>query len=281
MKNRFKTRLETRKNRFKRHGKNILTEISKAVILVVVVFAITAAMIQGYHYIVSCSYFHIKETIVRGCKELTEKDVLALAAIKPFQSLLAINPDAVIKRISSSPWIKDVYVGRELPNRLVIEIRERTAVALVKKDSGFYMLDPEGIPFKKLQNSDETDLPVLSGYYTEARTDTELLAKSLELLKFLSTVKDFPAINRVSEINGHEVFGFSIYTDSGLCLQLGFDNYENKLKRLAPVMDDLDRRNLKPGFLLIDLSDPTKITVQRKNVLGPAAPAGSKKEFRT
>ncbi len=281
MKIRLKNKLETRKNRFKRHGKNILLEISKAVILVVVVFAITAAMIQGYHYIVSCSFFHIKQTVVRGCQELTEKDVLALAAVKPSQSLLAINPDAVIKRISSNPWIKDVYVGRELPNRLVIEIRERTAVALVRKENGFHMLDPDGISFKKLQNGDETDLPVLTGYYTEAKTDTQLLIKSLELLKYLSTLKDFPAINRVSEIHSHEVFGLSLYTDDGLCLQLGFDNYENKLKRLAPVMEDLNRRNLKPGFLLIDLSDPTKITVQRKNVLGPAAPAGSKKEFRT
>jgi cell division protein FtsQ len=77
------------------------------------------------------------------------------------------------------------------------------------------------------------------------------------------------------------VFGLSLFTDSGLCLQLGFDNYDNKLKRLAPVMADLDRRNLKPGYLLIDLSDLTKITVQRRNVLGPAAPPGSKKELRT
>jgi cell division protein FtsQ len=281
MKNRFKNRLETRKYRLKRQGKNILAEVSKAAILVVAVVAITAAMIQGYHYIVSCPYFHLKETVVRGCKELTEKDILTLAAIRPSQNLLAINPEAVTRRISSNPWIKDVYVGRELPNRLVIEVRERTAVALVKRDSQFYMLDPEGNLFKKLQTGDETDLPVLSGCYVGAKTDTLLLTKSLELLRFLSTLKDFPAINRVSEIHGHAVFGLSLFTDSGLCLQLGFDNYENKLKRLTPVMDDLDRRNLKPAFLFIDLSDPTKITVQRKNVLGPAAPTGSKKEFRT
>jgi cell division protein FtsQ len=281
MKNRFKTKLETRKNRFKRHGRNILQEVSKAVLLVVVILTITATMIQGYHYLVSSTYFQIKETIVKGCKELTEKDVLTLAAVKPFQSLLTINLDAVIRRIAANPWVKDVYIGRELPNRLVIEIRERTAVALVKRDSGFYLLDPEGIPFKKLQNGDETDLPVLSGCYAEDKTNAHLLTKSLELLSFLSNLKDFPAINRVSEIHGHEVFGLSLFTDSGLCLQLGFDNYDNKLKRLAPVMADLDRRNLKPGYLLIDLSDPTKITVQRKNVLGPAAAPGSKKELRT
>lgn len=281
MNSRFKNNRETRKYRFERRGRNILGEISRAALLVIAVFIITAAMIHGYHYVISLSYFQIRDTIVRGCRELTEKDVLTLAAIKSNQSILAVNSDAVSKRIASNPWVKNVYVGRELPNRLVIEITERTAVALVKRESGFYMLDAEGVPFKKLQNDDETDLPVLSGCFTEEKTDRNLLTRSLELLRFLSTLKDFPAINRVSEIHGHKVFGLSLFTDSGLCLQLGFDNYENKLKRLAPVMDDLDRRNLKSRFLLIDISDSAKITVQRRDALGPVAPSVPRKEFRT
>ena len=281
MKNRFATKLETRKNRFKRRGKNILREISKAALLITAIFVITATMIQGYHVVISSPYFHIKETIVRGCKELTEKDVLSLAAIKPSQNLLSINVDAIAKRVASNPWVKDVHIGKEIPNRLVIEIHERTAVALVKRNTSFYLLDTHGHPFKKLQTGDETDLPVLSGFYPEDNSNAQLLMKSLELLRFVSTLKDFPAITRVSEIHSHEVLGFSLFTDTGLCLQLGFDNYENKFKRLAPVMADLDRRNLKLGFLLIDLSDPTKVTVQRKNILGPAAPAGLNKEVRT
>lgn len=281
MKQQLKTIVETRKNRFKRRAKNLFLEIFKAFALVIVIVAVTAAMILGYDCTVNLPYFQIRETVVKGCKELTEKDILTLAAIKYPQSLFAINSDVISKRIASNPWIKDVYIGRELPDRLVIEVRERTAVALVKKDTGFYMLDPEGVPFKKLQGGDEADLPVLNGCYTEDKTDSRLLTKSLELLKLLSTLKNIPAINRVSEISGHELFGLSLFTDSGLCLQMGFDNFDNKLKRLAPVMDDLDRRNLKPGFLLIDLSDPTKITVQRRNVLGPAVPEVLKKELRT
>lgn len=281
MKNRFRFNLETKKYRLKRKGKNILLEIGKAISVVMVISAITATMIQSYHYIISLPCFTIRETIVRGCKELTEKDVLSLASIKPSQSLLAINQDAITRRVASNPWVKDIFIGRELPNRLVIEIRERTAVALVRRGGGFYLLDIEGVPFKQLQDGDETDLPVLSGYYSEGKTDTNLLNKSLELLTHLSNLQKFPAISRVSEIHSHDVFGLSLFTDSGLCLKLGFDNYENKFQRLVPVMEDLDRRDLKYGFLVIDLTDPAKITVQRKNILGPKAPEGSKHAFRT
>ena len=72
----------------------------------------------------------------------------------------------------------------------------------------------------------------------------------------------------------------SLFTDTGLCLQLGFDGYESKLKRLIPVMADLDRKNLKTSFLLIDLNDATKINVQQRNILEHAKPVGAGNRYR-
>ena len=279
MNNPFKTNFETQKYRLKRRSKNIVQELYRTVLLLCVIVIITAALIYGYMFTISSPYFHIKEITVRGCKELTEKEILSLAAIKPAQSLLAMNLDKVAHRIEANPWIKEVYVGRELPNRLIIEVRERLPVALIKRDNGFSLLDTDGVAFKKLEKNDELDIPVLNVKFSES-SDSELFAKSLELLRYLSTSQDFPTIKNISEIHGHDVFGFSIFTDSGLCIRLGFDSYENKLKRLNPVMADLERRNLRLGFLLIDLNDPAKITVQKKEVFGPKMQIGSKKGYR-
>ena len=280
MKNPFKSTLETQKYRLRRRSKNILHDLLRAALLLGVIFTITAVMIHGYNFTITSPYFRIKETIVRGCKELTEKEILSLAGIKPFQSLLAINVNTITRKIEANPWVKDVSVGKELPNRLIIEVHERTALVLVKRDNGFILLDLDGVAFKKLENNDEVDIPVLNGCYTDG-SDSVLFTKSLELLRFLSTSKEFPTIRNIAEIHGHDVFGLSLFTDSGLCIRLGFDSYENKLKRLKPVVADLERKNMKLGFLLIDLNDPAKITVQRKNVLGPIMPTGSKKGYRT
>ncbi len=172
--------------------------------------------------------------------------------------------------------------GGSFPDRLVILVRERKAVALLQGEEGLYLLDGEGTPFKKLEPDEESDLPILTGCVREGKTDEALVKKSLALLNYLAGCKDIPAIGTVSEIHGNETFGLSLFTDTGLCLQLGFDGYENKLKRLTPVMADLDRKNLKAGFLLIDLSDPAKINVQQRNILtrGPAGPAGAGKGYR-
>lgn len=281
MKKSWKTKLVTRKNRLKRRSGDISREVFKVLFLSSVILTITAVMIFGYNYTISSPYFRIRETIVRGCKELTEKDILSLAAIKPSQNILTVNMDAVTRRISTNPWVRDVSIGREFPDRLVIEVRERTPVALIHRDSNLYLVDLEGVAFKTLEARDEADLPVLTGCASDKKMNPELIKKSLKLLRYLATSKDFPTIDRISEVHGSEISGLSLFTNDGISLQLGFDSYENKLKRLIPVMADLNRKNLKQGFLCIDLSDPVKVTVQRRNIKGPQEPVGAEKGYRT
>jgi cell division protein FtsQ len=274
-------RFRTKRQRLKRRSGLILKDMLKVLLMLAGIFAVTCLFIYGYCSVISASYFGIRETSVRGCRELTEKDVLHLASIGPSQNILAVNTEAITARIRTNPWIKEVYVGRELPERLVIQVQERTAAALLKKDNSFYLMDPDGVPFKKLENGDESDLPALTGCYREGSLNPHLLAKSLELLRFLSASKDFPGIRSIAEIHVEEVFGFSIFTDNNLCLRLGYDNYESKIKRLVPVMADLEKRNIPLKYLLIDLADPVKITVQRKDILPPAAPGRPAKGYRT
>ncbi|MGZ6235746.1 MAG: cell division protein FtsQ/DivIB [Syntrophales bacterium] len=280
MKTPVKSRLEAKKYRLQRRSKHILHELLRTVLLLGIISIVGACMILGYNFTVSSPYFEIKDIVVRGCKELTEKEILSSAAIKPSQNLLAINLGTIARRIESNPWVKEVSIGREFPNRLIIDLQERTAVALVKRDNGFNLLDLDGVAFKKLEKNDEVDIPVLNVYYSEDN-DSALFTKSLELLRYLSTSNEFPTIRNIAEIHGNEVFGLSLFTDSGLCIRLGFDSYENKLKRLNTVMADLERRNMKLGFLLIDLNDPAKISVQKKNVLSPVVPLVPKKGLRT
>lgn len=278
---RWKSKLAIRKNKFRRNSRSVLREMAISTALIFVIAASTYIMIVGYCYVTNLTYFQIKETVVRGCKEITEKEILSLAAISPFHSIININKEAISNRIASNPWIKKVYIGREFPNRLVIEVRERKAIALVKHTDGLHLLDTDGVIFKKLEGKDDVDFPVISGCSANGELNYALLDKSLELLKVLPNIKEDYLLNRISEIHANEIFGLTLFTDSGLSLQLGFDNYESKIKRLAPVMADIQRRGIKPAFMLIDLSDPTKITVQRKNVVAPNAPVSSKKGYRT
>jgi cell division protein FtsQ len=271
--------LKTKKNRIRRRFSNISGDFFTATGLLLVAVFLCSLFIYAYNFLISRPYFQIKEISVRGLRELTEKDVLATAGIKPAQNLLAINTDAVIRRVSANQWVESIYVGRELPDKLVLEVKERTPLALVKQDNDFCLMDAEGFVFKKLGKSDEVDLPIITGIDEKEEIKSQLLLSTLNLLKTVSKSSQYAYLGTVSEVHVDNVFGLSLISSTGLYLKLGTADFEKKLKQLKLVLADLENRGMKNGYLCIDLSDDAKVTVQRKNVPDRMEPVSKGKQY--
>lgn len=270
MSGKLKVSLEAKKNRLRRRLIGELGESLSALSLLLSAGLLTVLFIYAYSSLLSTPYFEIKEISVRGLKELTEKDILAMARIQPRSNILSVNSDAVAKRISANPWVKNIYVGKELPNRMVLDVRERMPIALVKQAGDFYLMDADGIVFKKLGKTDEVDLAILTGVNVQNKAKSPLLADALKLLETISTADQYAFLGTVSEVHVDEVFGLSLLTDKGLHLKLGRDNFAGKLRQLYIVLEDLEKRGTKSGRLFVDLADISKVTVQRKEALGKA-----------
>jgi cell division protein FtsQ len=260
--------LKAKKNRVRRRLAGMSGDFFTAVGLLITVAVLTTFFVYAYNFVISRSYIEIKENSVRGLKELTEKDVLELADIKPTQNLLAINTDAVIRRVTANQWVRNVYIGKELPNKLVLEVQERNPLALVKQASDFYLMDGEGFVFKKLGKSDEVDLPIFTGIAGKDKTKSPLFLNTLKLLNTISGSGKYTYLGTISEIHIDDVFGLSFISDAGIYLKLGKGDFERKLGQLTLIMADLEKRGMKKGYLCIDLSDESKVTVQRKNSPG-------------
>jgi cell division protein FtsQ len=270
--------LKAKKNRIRRRFTNISGDFFAAIGLLLATVALSSLFIYAYNVIISRPYFEIKEISVRGLKELTEKEVLASAEIKPAQNLLAINTDAVIRRVTANQWVKNVYVGRELPNKLVLEVQERSPLALVKQGGDFYLMDGEGYVFKKLSKGDEVDLPILTGNVQD-KTKSAFFLSTLNLLKTISGSGRYAYLGTISEIHIDDIFGLSLITGNGLYLKLGTGGFESKMKKLTLVLADLEQRGMKNGYLCVDLSDESKVTVQRKNAPGRIEQGNKGKQY--
>lgn len=267
MSGKIKVSLEAKKNRLRRRLIGALGESIGALTLLAAATFFSVLFIYAYNYLLSASYFEIKEISVRGVKELTEKDILAMAKIQPRSNILAVSTDVVAGRIAANPWVKHIYVGRELPDRLVLDVRERTPIALLKQAGNFYLMDGEGVVFKKLSKGDDVDLAIVTGVNIQAKVQSALMAEALKLLETLSTSDQHALLGTVSEMHVDEVFGLSVLTDKGLHLKLGRENFAGKLHQLQIVLSDLEMRGMKNGHLFVDLADVSKVTVQRKDTL--------------
>lgn len=262
MKQNFKTSVEVRRNRLKRNSGKIYREVLSAGVLLAAVVAAAAALMFSYNFLLCTALFRLERIEVTGCERLTEKDVITIADIGSVQNLLALRTAAIAGRIKKNPWVKEVELTRNFPNELLITITEKKPVALAKRMSDLYFIDAEGSVIKKLESGEDTDLPVLTGFSENA----ELVRKSIELLNFFAAETEFPRARDIAEINGDEVHGLSIFLDNGLCLQMGLDEYAAKLKKFKLILADLGRRDIGPGFLLIDLHNPGAVTIQKRGI---------------
>lgn len=278
----FQSTLRVRKNRLQRYSGRFFRDLGACALIVLATVLLSSTLIFLYSYILSDPYFQIQETVIRGCREVTEQEVLTLASLHPDQNLFSVSAEKIARRIERNPWVKKAYVGRELPNRLIMEVHERIPLALVEQKQQFRIVDREGVIFKMLGKDDSLDLPVLTGCYKNGVLQTKLLKKSLELLTYLSDTKQTPILfANLSEVHLDDISGLSLITDTGLCLVLGFDDYVNKLHALPAVLKGLEKKNIDMALLHIDLRDPAKITVQSKVKSVPPKTTIEGNEYRT
>ncbi|HQL00573.1 MAG TPA: FtsQ-type POTRA domain-containing protein [Smithellaceae bacterium] len=280
MTRKIKAGLEARRNRWRRRLVGAAGESLGGLALLAASAALGLCFVFLFCAVLSSPYFEIREVRVQGVKELTEKDILVLAEVNRHRNILAVNLNAVEERIAANPWVKRVVVGRELPDRLVVDVCERKPVALVKQKGGFYLMDAEGVVFKKLYRGDDVDLAVITGLPDEDPTRRRLLPEALALLERLSAPERGERLGLVSEVKLDEIFGLSLLTDRGLLLKLGMDQYEQKLKQLDIVLADLEKRGMRNGYLFVDLADLSKITVQRRELTGDAASRNKGPRYR-
>ena len=276
----LKANYEARMSRLRRRVVKGIGEYMGALGLLVAIATLSSLFIYAYSYFLSTPYLEIRETSVRGLKELTEKDVLSLAEIQPGQNILAVNVDVLARRVAVNPWVKNVYVGREFPHRLVVDVRERYPLALVKQGSEFYLMDSDGNVFKKLAQNDEVDLAIITGINVQDKTKSKLTLDTISLLKVFSGSNLYSFLGAISEAHVDEVFGLFLLTDKGLYLKMGVSDFERKLRKLALVLNERERSGISNNSLNVDLADAEKITIQQKSAQDRTQPDKNGKQYR-
>jgi cell division protein FtsQ len=220
-------------------------------------------MLYASSFVMSSAFFRVKETVIRGCKKVTEEEILELSGIAPSTNIMSVNLEKISRTIETHPWIKTVSVGKIFPRRIIIDITEREPVAILREDDTLYLVDRDGEVFKKFISSDNIELPVLAGVYEAGRVDRELLVKALELITNVTGRSAFPATKDISEIHADRVYGFTLFTNDRKLVHLGFGDYDRKFAHLNRLLSEAFPDEKNKGFVKIDLENMNRIIVKR------------------
>jgi cell division protein FtsQ len=190
-------------------------------------------------------YFTVREVVVRGNRHLAPDAVRRLAGVEPGMGIWTVDPARVQRSLEGAAWIRTARVSRELPDRVVIRVREeRPAAIIALRDAApaLHYVAPRGKIFARLEPGDARDFPYLTGLKVSDLAGADAggiraVRRALSLLR-LATRR-----GPVSEVHIDRERGLTLLpVDPRIPIEVGWVDLPRRLARLGMVLEQLARR---------------------------------------
>jgi cell division protein FtsQ len=107
-------------------------------------------------------FFAARTIEVRGTSHVARADVLRIAAITPRTNVFTMDAGAAEGRLERDPWIAEATITKDLPSALIIEVRERVAVAVVNTEGILRLVADDGALLEAALPRMAIGLPVIA-----------------------------------------------------------------------------------------------------------------------
>lgn len=189
-----------------------------------VVLALGGGIWLGYRFMTTSERFAIAQIEIHGTEQLSADDLRDALPVRLGENIFTTDLDDVTRAVRANPWIVSASTHRELPDTLVVEVREHHAAAVVQLGAELYLADAQGRPFKRATDEETIHLPIVTGIgRDEMRTSphetAELVVRALGVLERWRTNVLRPDISEV-HVDAHHAITLRTY-DRGVSIQLG------------------------------------------------------------
>jgi cell division protein FtsQ len=163
-------RVEIRRRKF---GKNAWKTYLRVTVTVLASLAIAGALYATGHFVLTSpemSLLHPDQVSLRGNHYVTRANVLEIFTVDRGRSVLRIPLETRRKQLEALPWVERAVVRRALPNRVEVEIVERTPVAFHREDGELALVDSHGVILDRPLEGD-FHFPVATGLHAGLPAD--------------------------------------------------------------------------------------------------------------
>lgn len=203
--------------------------------------------------------FAVTRIDVEGDGVLTRDRVLQFAGVRVGQNLYALDLDQIQRNLEMIPFVKQVRVRRALPNRLIIQVDERTVVARLRVPTkelsdAMFVIDRTGMVMKPLKLTDGTllqpqtprSVPMLTGVaLADVRVgrlaESRQIYRALELLDQLAQTRAGMALD-VEQIDLSSAHELVVTTRQHAVVRFDMEDFPKQLRRLGVILSWAQQR---------------------------------------
>ena len=173
---------------------------------------------------------------IEGIRIVPSEDIFQLAAVPMEKQLYDVKLSEVRDRVRRNPFVKDVAVHRDPPDRILIQVEERVPQAVIAAGQMFYV-DADGLLMPVIRSESAFDLPVITG---AAEVQSCEIGKQLThpaireaiVLVMAAQQLDDALYRRISEVHIEPSGDLLLYTaDGGVPVVVGQGDITTKLEK--------------------------------------------------
>jgi cell division protein FtsQ len=194
--------------------------------------------------------FRIASVTINGRKQLSQDEILAVGGVTGRSSLLFLDAAVVRDKLKANPWIADATVLKLYPDRLLIDITERSAFALWQQDGHLSVIADDGAVLESYVTQHFTALPLVVGK-----------GAALRAKEFLALLDRYPQVRTVTKaaiLVGERRWNLRL--NDGLDVRLPEEDVGNALATLTKL--DQEDRLFSRDITAIDMRLPDRLTVR-------------------
>ena len=245
MNKKMQLKVYRRDNRKKdqRRGRRLLLRASAGlgfILLALVVYYLSGPMmiaaVSLRDFVLESPYFSVGEIQVRGADKVRGDEVVAMAGLRRGMSIWSIDLANIEKKIGRHPWVRRVFVRREFPRRVIIDVEERTPKAIVALRELYYV-DADGVVFKEVGPGENVKFPLLTGLRAEQFTapDPATRRRIQDAIRLSELMVQ--RSHSLSEIHFAKPDRLVVYTtEYPIALHMGWGNWGEKLARMERLL---------------------------------------------
>jgi cell division septal protein FtsQ len=182
--------------------------------------------------------FHVKTIGVAGARVLPEADIVAHSGVSKADNILLLDAARIEERLELLPYVRSCTVTRVFPDKVVIRIEERTAVATLLQEGRSFEIDAETVVLRELQLADEPVGPYISNV---SALDPVVEGQQLDQHSLEEALRVWTEFQRLDMANDLTVSELAAYNPNDIrmyCEELPFEirwgrrNYEEQGQRL-------------------------------------------------
>lgn len=194
--------------------------------------------------------FRITKLNIAGRRQLTQDEILSIGGVSGRTSLLFLDAALVRDNLKASPWIAEATVTKYYPDRLQIDIVERSAFALWQENGRVSVIAEDGAVLEPYVERRFTSLPLVVG------TGAQTAAKD-----FLALLARYPQVR--DQVRAAVMVGerrWNLRLTNGIDVRLPERNVEQALRLLTSL--DRDKQLMSRDITSIDMRLPDRVTVR-------------------